>query len=348
MNKLLWIILTALLLNVSAPINANANAGEAQPNPPPPEIKKNPDPEFPKFDFEFPGGSPQELIVALNKRLNGTVNVILPNESQNIKVPALKVKDVTLPKIFAALQRASLRVYTFDSTDGSKRTSLNEFFEITTFDNPPKPSSIWSFRADRVGNPPEENVTRFYQLGRYLDNLKIDDIITAIQTGYRMQGSGPGPNLKFHPETKLLIAVGKSTDFSLIDGILKELAKAPGKDSSANDVMVSGLVTRPGPLPLTDQPMTILAAIGRAGGLSQNFFNRGGGNAPRVQVIFSRPGSADRIFAFDELQKESIKVQPGDVINVSYDNQPPQGRGGFREAPFRDRESAPTKETPEK
>lgn len=335
MKKIFWTIIAA----------AFVLASPAQPQQEVPPPKPTPKEELPRFDFDFPGGSPQELVDALNKKLNGTLNVIIPYQSQNITAPALKMRGVTVADIFQALERASIRVWTFGSPDGNGRTSLTELFAFTTRDNPPKSNSIWSFHAERVGNPPEESETRFYQLGRYLDDLKIDDIITAIQTGYKMQGSGPGPNLKFHPETKLLIAVGKSADFSLIDGILKELAKAPGKGSSIHEVMVSGLVSRPGSIPLTDQPMTILAAIGRAGGLSQMAFNRGGGNALRVKVIFSRPGSPDQIFEFDELQKENIRVQAGDVINVLLDNQPPQGTG-FRS--FRDRESTPAKETPEK
>jgi hypothetical protein len=42
-----------------------------------------------------------------------------------------------------------------------------------------------------------------------------------------MLGVKSPPQLKFHPETKLLIAVGPNEELATIDAVLKELRTAP-------------------------------------------------------------------------------------------------------------------------
>jgi hypothetical protein len=63
-----------------------------------------------------------------------------------------------------------------------------------------------------------------YLLTPYLDRgLTVDDITTAIQTGWKMLGYSPTPELSFHKETKLLIAVGDPNQLETIDRVLSAL-----------------------------------------------------------------------------------------------------------------------------
>ncbi len=51
----------------------------------------------------------------------------------------------------------------------------------------------------------------------------MDDITTAIQTGWEMQGDASPPRISFHKDTKLLIAVGKPDKLQIIDAVLSAL-----------------------------------------------------------------------------------------------------------------------------
>jgi len=75
--------------------------------------------------------------------------------------------------------------------------------------------------------PPPQQFCRFYQLGPYLQDYSIQDITTAIQTGWKLLGVKSSPQLKFHPETKLLIAVGPPEQLATIDTVLSQLRKTP-------------------------------------------------------------------------------------------------------------------------
>ncbi|MHB8523086.1 MAG: hypothetical protein ACYDH9_20335 [Limisphaerales bacterium] len=90
---------------------------------------------------------------------------------------------------------------------------------------PPREDSVWFFQnqkpTDRIEAPKD---CRYYQLASYLETYKVEDITTAIETGWKMLGITSTPKLSFHKETKLLIAVGDPEDLKLIDDVLKQLA----------------------------------------------------------------------------------------------------------------------------
>jgi hypothetical protein len=66
-------------------------------------------------------------------------------------------------------------------------------------------------------------------LGPYLETYKVEDITTAVQTGWKMLGDPSPPTLNFHKDTKLLIAVGELERLKLIDSVLAELSGDPKK-----------------------------------------------------------------------------------------------------------------------
>ena len=77
----------------------------------------------------------------------------------------------------------------------------------------------------------------------YLERgLTVDDITTAIQTAWTMLGSTPGndqaaPQISYHKETKLLIAVGEASKLETIDAVLKALEpKAPTEEERYNEI----------------------------------------------------------------------------------------------------------------
>jgi len=68
-------------------------------------------------------------------------------------------------------------------------------------------------------------VCRFYQLTPYLETYKVEDIMTAIQIGWKMLGETNPPTISFHKDTMLLIAVGEHNKLQMIDSVLEQLGK---------------------------------------------------------------------------------------------------------------------------
>jgi hypothetical protein len=91
--------------------------------------------------------------------------------------------------------------------------------------------SIWYFYAERpTSPPPPPRVCRFYSLAPYLERgVTVDDITTAIETGWKMLGETSPRTMSFHKDTKLLIAVGEASNLETIDAVLKALGQpSPG------------------------------------------------------------------------------------------------------------------------
>ncbi len=167
------------------------------------------------FDFDFPGGVPQDLVTAIEKSSGEQLNVIIPPQLSQIQIPPLKFHSVSVSSIFMALSVASRSL--------SEGRAMYGFHLV---DN--STPGVWIFTVDKLAEAKQPKVCRYYQLGPYLDelNYKIDDITTAIQTGWKMMGDQNPPELKFHKDTKLLIAVGEPMQLEVIDSVIKELAKA--------------------------------------------------------------------------------------------------------------------------
>src|SRR5258708_873764 len=59
--------------------------------------------ELTRFDLDFHGGSPRELVVAIQKAMGHPLNAIVPDEFADVKVPALKMDHVNVAQLFEAL-----------------------------------------------------------------------------------------------------------------------------------------------------------------------------------------------------------------------------------------------------
>lgn len=260
-------------------------------------------PDLPRFDLDFPGGSPRDFVRALNEPLKGSLNVILPGDVDDIEIPPIKLKQVTVQQVFDAIQRASERTVSFPNMGGGISQQTENYMFMTS--GAVTENSVWAFRAFRPITASQSMTQgyRFYQLGSYLDAMKIEDIITALQTGWEMLNK-QGAKLKFHPETKLLIAVGQPSDFALIDDVLKELAKAP----RLMVVLFNGEVRTPGPVALPrDRKLTFSEAVDRAGGFTPD------ADTNRIRLV--RPGASVRILS--EAKAGQIPIEPGDEIIVN-------------------------------
>jgi hypothetical protein len=250
MKKIVCLALGLLALNLtpvfgqSAPMPPKpiAPAGAPQLPPPPSDnfqqrlqqvlgganLPANQPPALTKFNLDFPGGTPAQLVKAIEKAMGKPLNAIIPTEDADTQLPPLKMNDVTTPRLFAALAAASRKTVAVSagSYPGSYSQSTTGY-GFNTSDNPVTDTTIWYFRVEKPILPPvvsTAKICQFYSLSRYLDRgFTVDDITTAIQTGWKMSGVNPLPELNYHKETKLLIAYGEPNNLNIIQSVLVSL-----------------------------------------------------------------------------------------------------------------------------
>jgi hypothetical protein len=220
--------------------SALADDKTATTEPPPPVRPKD---SLTKFDLDFKGGHPQDLIAAIQKATGKSLNVLIPDEYANVTVPELKMKNVTAPQLFRALEQASHKTEYVKSGNNSY-SSFNTAFGFRANSDNITDDTIWSFYLQKPNIPPPYKTCRFYSLAPYLDSgVSVDDITTAIKTGSKMLGDTDAPTMSFHKDTKLLIAVGEPGKLEIIDSVLRALE--PNSKSAAGDNL--GSPAKPAP-----------------------------------------------------------------------------------------------------
>jgi hypothetical protein len=194
-----------------------------------------PEPQLTRFSLDFPGGTPKELVAAMEKAMGRPLNVIIPEELAATKLPALKMNGVTVPQLFQALTAASRKseavvsgVGVFNPYGpGSYQIANTGFGFRQGSEGRITDDTIWYFYVEKPTLPPVRSsakVCHFYSLAPYLDQgYTVDDITTAIETGWKMMGDTTTPEISFHKDTKLLIAVGEPSKLETIDAVLKAL-----------------------------------------------------------------------------------------------------------------------------
>ena len=242
-------LLAALFLSVSPvgwaqdarPVPVSSQPSAPPTFSPPWPLRSSQPSQLTKFDLDFKGGTPKELAEAISKSMGRPLNVIIPDEYQDTQMPALKLTEITVLQLFEALSAASQRMVpvitgTVMATD---RTPPSQYqMKVVAFgfrtDGNPTDNSIWRFfREGGTTTPDEPPFCRFYQLQPYLGSLKVEDITTAIETGWKMLGETKIPEMRFHKDTGLLIAVGKPNALAVIDNVLRNLHPSTHTDAPA-------------------------------------------------------------------------------------------------------------------
>ncbi len=138
-----------------------------------------------KFDLDFPGGTPKDLVEAVEKVIGKPLNAVIPDEYANLKISAIIVRNVTLAQLFETLKQVSKKTdrYMIDQPDNNwyveERSTIYGFNTLGV----PDENSIWYFYKE--GEPETyqtipTTVCHFYQLAPYLDaGYKVEDITTT-------------------------------------------------------------------------------------------------------------------------------------------------------------------------
>jgi hypothetical protein len=188
-----------------------------------------PAPVLTKFNLDFPGGPPKELVAAIEKASGRPLNAIVPDEFADTRLPALKMNSINVAQLFQALEAASRQSEAYQPQGFGNYQVHQTAYGFKT-EGQPSDDSIWHFYVEKPVLPPapapyqSPKICRFYSLAPYVDRgLSVDDITTAIETGWKMLGDTSPPTISFHKDTKLLIAVGEQTKLEIIDAALKAL-----------------------------------------------------------------------------------------------------------------------------
>ena len=201
------------------------------------QLQSNADtPALTKFNLDFPGGTPRDLVAAIEKATAKPLNVIIPDEDADTKLPPLRMHEVDVARLFQALEYVSERQVTMAFGSSYSSYSLSYWFRTT---GQPTDNSVWYFHVEKPSSPlmkATQPTCKFYSLATYLDRgLTVDDITTAIQTGWKMAGVTPTPELNYHKETKLLIAYGDPYRLATIDDVLRTLPASNVTLAAARD-----------------------------------------------------------------------------------------------------------------
>ena len=205
---------------------------------------QNQPPALTKFNLDFPGGTPKELVAAIEKAMGKSLNAIIPDENRDTKIPALKMSNVDVPRLFNAVVNMSYKYAPsrndggFAAGFGSQPRDVVSSYGFETKDGNLSDDSIWYFFVYKAPTqqapPPPQKICQFYSLSPYLDRgFTVDDITTAIQTGWKMAGVTPTPELNYHKETKLLIAFGEPDKLKTIQNVLQTL---PTSNATRNEL----------------------------------------------------------------------------------------------------------------
>jgi hypothetical protein len=220
MKKVIYVIACSLVLGLSpvfgqpqTPSNASAAGALAT------------------FDLKFPGGGPRDLVKAIEAASGRPLNVIISKEDEDIELPPLKMTGVNVAQLFQALEPMSVKNVSVLTASpffgqGPQYTTMTTSYGFKTTGAPTE-NSIWYFHVQRPTVPPlvsSGRVCRFFSLAPYLEHgFTVDDITTAIQTGWKMAKDSSPPELNYHKETKLLMAFGDPDELKTIDNVLQTL-----------------------------------------------------------------------------------------------------------------------------
>ena len=167
-----------------------------------------------RFDFTFPGGTPKEFADAINEaarksiRQPEPVNVIIPPELKDVRIPPMELRSVDARSIFSALNLMRDSASALAWTPVGNRGGGDVWVPYRTSDN---------------------RKTLALYVGNLLQKFKIDDITTAVQTIWDLGAKDSGgikPELKYHRDTQLLIVRAYPAQLEAMSEVVSQLRLA--------------------------------------------------------------------------------------------------------------------------
>ena len=165
-------------------------------------------PREPGFNLMFKGGTPQELVQELKNAVAGSftepdnvfpINVVVPKELEDVQVPPLTMQSVNPRTVFDTLNLIW-------QSEGLRWVSAGD--------------KAWVLQT-----APDRRKAQAFFVGHLLKKYKIEDITTAVKTTWEFGGNAGRlkPELKFHQDTEMLIALADGGQLSTVNEVLTQL-----------------------------------------------------------------------------------------------------------------------------
>jgi len=163
------------------------------------------------YNIDFPGGTPEQLVAQMAKASGTRPNVIIPKYVAEVQLPKFKLQNVNSGQVFNAL-----------NTVADENGTMN----LRWISQGPEdiPNRVWTLA--KAAPRPKAETCQVVFIGHLLTAFQLDDINAAVRTAWEMLGKSSNPSLKFHKETKLLIAKGTEDELRLAMDVLKSLEQA--------------------------------------------------------------------------------------------------------------------------
>lgn len=192
---------------------------------------RNVNPPKETFDLDFPGGTPEALLNALESVMSERPNVIVAPQVEDVELPAMNVRSVALHDVFNALNvifQNRGREAVFHQPRGSTIWILRGPVEdeqqfSAAQERISYQDRVRAIRASQSASQQTSRETRVYFLGVYLETYSIADITTAIETAWGLVPEEETSQFKFHKDTQLLIVRGTQSQLNILENVLSEL-----------------------------------------------------------------------------------------------------------------------------
>ena len=164
--------------------------------------------EVKRFDIDFEGGTEKDLVKALADVVGPDANVVTlaDDSSSDHKIPAFKLKSVTVDNIFNMLSNFETRNGRYPRWD--------------------KVEGIWFYTgATRNIRHSREDQLAFWthKLDEILENYPIESVTTALQTALDLREFSQPTKVRFHEDTNLLIVNGTREAIQIVDQVIGKL-----------------------------------------------------------------------------------------------------------------------------
>ncbi|MGV3771901.1 MAG: hypothetical protein ACO1QB_03305 [Verrucomicrobiales bacterium] len=216
--------------------------------PPPPRSFHSIVPSEPEqpFNIYFEGGTPKDFLKALEESLKDLPPVIIPANAADITIPSFELRNVTLSDVFNALNILGMREnWSWQPTSRPNGSPGSAIYVLL------KQESVTLQRQFPYNLPgyqqpvSSEIKVQPIHVGYLLEKYKIEDLTTAIETGWSMSGKvsitdSIEPELKYHKDTEMLLIKGYPSHLNFVTELFKQLQAPINKTSPKSPPNVTG------------------------------------------------------------------------------------------------------------
>ncbi len=194
------------------------------------------------ISFEFPGGTLTQYAAFVQEAAGGNLNVVLDEKADEVSVPAVSLKNVSVPTALALIESSvkdGAKVNVETVRQGREGSEVYVVRVIKVVSKPAAP-------AELEAPAPPAKIFQVFALKTLLkahaDGQKIvtplacEAVLTAIDTALAIQApdAKEKPVIKYHPESGLLLVRGTEEQLGAVSQVLEQLT-APGVESPVLD-----------------------------------------------------------------------------------------------------------------